>query len=364
MGRIWMPGGGGGADLDAVTAGAGNVEAGKVIVGPDGEPISGALPNLSAETDIDHAAGNATPVILGDAAFISTNTDGVIRAEIRYNGERGIIGGNTLIGIPQGDMAAAGGLTAAKLAQGQSAFGVTGTYTSDATAYDALVRKGFVFYAKGVRGVGSMAEKGAQTYTPKSTAQSIAANQYLTGAQTIAGDGNLVAANIKKNVTIFGVKGTWEGYVASATDLYYRGINNGGFTRIDTNTSHFTCSFDSSQIRIETKDDVSTYTSGVSLRTSKSYNLAGYSGIGIKIKSDRTKSSTIESLLVGYGNSNNGEIDTELGSLLTAIASTGEVEYLVPFSAGHAVTTQVVVVIKGNFIDYPNTCYLVQIRLY
>lgn len=32
MGRIWMPGGGGGADLDVITAGAGDVLSGKVIV--------------------------------------------------------------------------------------------------------------------------------------------------------------------------------------------------------------------------------------------------------------------------------------------------------------------------------------------
>ena len=39
---IWLPGGGG-ADLDVVTAGAGDVLAGKVIVGPDGEPLTGTL---------------------------------------------------------------------------------------------------------------------------------------------------------------------------------------------------------------------------------------------------------------------------------------------------------------------------------
>ena len=43
MSRIWMPGGGGGADLDLVTAQAGDVLAGKVIVGPDGEPLTGTL---------------------------------------------------------------------------------------------------------------------------------------------------------------------------------------------------------------------------------------------------------------------------------------------------------------------------------
>lgn len=155
-----MPGGGGGADLDAVTAGAGNVEAGKVIVGPDGEPISGAVPNLSQNPDAQYATGNGTPVIKGDAAFMQVNTDNVNRALIRYDGasERGkaIIQPNTLIGVPVADMATAGGLTAAKLAQGQSAFGVTGTYTSDGTAIAAYIRQGYTAYVKGQKITGTM----------------------------------------------------------------------------------------------------------------------------------------------------------------------------------------------------------------
>lgn len=43
MGKIWMPGGGGGTDLDVVTALADDVIQGKVIVGPDGEPLTGTL---------------------------------------------------------------------------------------------------------------------------------------------------------------------------------------------------------------------------------------------------------------------------------------------------------------------------------
>lgn len=43
MGMILMPGGGGGTDLDVVTALAGDVLSGKVIVGPDGEPLTGTL---------------------------------------------------------------------------------------------------------------------------------------------------------------------------------------------------------------------------------------------------------------------------------------------------------------------------------
>ena len=50
--------------------------------------------------------------------------------------------------------------------------------------------------------------KAATTYTPTTTDQTIASGTYLTGVQTISGDSNLVAENIKKDVTIFGVTGT------------------------------------------------------------------------------------------------------------------------------------------------------------
>lgn len=53
--------------------------------------------------------------------------------------------------------------------------------------------------------------QGAQTITPTTSNQTIAAGKYLTGAQTIEGDANLVAGNIKDGVTIFGVEGTYEG---------------------------------------------------------------------------------------------------------------------------------------------------------
>ena len=57
----------------------------------------------------------------------------------------------------------------------------------------------------------SVTTKGAATYTPSSTNQTIASNQYLTGVQTISGDANLLASNIKKDISIFGITGTYEG---------------------------------------------------------------------------------------------------------------------------------------------------------
>ena len=51
----------------------------------------------------------------------------------------------------------------------------------------------------------------AQTITPTTTNQTIASGKYLTGVQTILGDANLLAENIKKDVVIFGITGTYEG---------------------------------------------------------------------------------------------------------------------------------------------------------
>lgn len=53
--------------------------------------------------------------------------------------------------------------------------------------------------------------QGAQTITPGTSNKTIASGRYLTGTQTIKGDANLLPANIKKGVSIFGVAGTFAG---------------------------------------------------------------------------------------------------------------------------------------------------------
>lgn len=92
------------------------------------------------------------------------------------------------------------------------------TATASASAQVApSVTAGYV--TTGIKGVmtvtGSSTEQlttqAAQTITPTTSDQTIASGKYLTGAQTIKGDANLVAGNIKKNVSIFGVTGSYEG---------------------------------------------------------------------------------------------------------------------------------------------------------
>lgn len=154
---IWLPGGGG-ADLDVVTADAGDVLAGKVIVGPDGEPLTGTLA----------LSGNASDgqVLSGQTYY---NTD----AKTKRTGtmpNRGAV---------------------------NQSLAINGSYTIPAG-----------FHNGSGKVTQSVKTKGAQTYTPGTTNQTIAAGQYLTGAQTIKGDPNLKSENIREGVTIFGKKGT------------------------------------------------------------------------------------------------------------------------------------------------------------
>ena len=70
-------------------------------------------------------------------------------------------------------------------------------YISTGTAGDAAVELS-----------ASVTTKGAETYTPGTSDQTIAAGTFLVGAQTISGDADLVAANIVYGKNIFGVAGT------------------------------------------------------------------------------------------------------------------------------------------------------------
>ena len=57
----------------------------------------------------------------------------------------------------------------------------------------------------------SVTTKGTATITPGTSNQTINSGTYITGTQTISGDANLVAGNIKSGTTIFGVTGTYAG---------------------------------------------------------------------------------------------------------------------------------------------------------
>jgi len=122
-----------------------------------------------------------------------------------------------------------GSATAPASITGTSASVSTGTNTltlSKTVSVTPSVTAGYV--SSGTAGnssvslTASVTTKAAATITPGTSNQTISSGTYLTGTQTIAGDADLVAGNIKSGVTIFGVAGS----LSSAT------ISQDGVTKI------------------------------------------------------------------------------------------------------------------------------------
>ena len=101
---------------------------------------------------------------------------------------------------------------------------VNGTFTADGTVAANQMLAGAVGYAKGRKITGSIPSRGAASFRPGTASQTIAAGQYLSGAQTIEGDANLLAANIRQGVSIFGVAGGYDpGACQVATQAHFYG---------------------------------------------------------------------------------------------------------------------------------------------
>lgn len=123
-------------------------------------------------------------------------------------------------------------VTPAKLLKGETAHdksgaAITGTYETPAAVTQATptitVSSSGLITAKATQAAGAVAAgtkqatkqlttQPAKTITPGTTAQTaVASGRYTTGAVTVKGDANLIPANIKKGVSIFGKTGTYEG---------------------------------------------------------------------------------------------------------------------------------------------------------
>ena len=88
----------------------------------------------------------------------------------------------------------------------------------------------------------SVTTKAAATITPGTTNQTIASGTYLTGTQTISGDSNLVAGNIKSGVSIFGVNGSYTGSGGTSMNVQVAQSTSRATSTSYTSVISLTCS--------------------------------------------------------------------------------------------------------------------------
>lgn len=161
----------GNTDLDVITVTAADVISPKVFIDKDGESSTGTMPN-----------------------------NGAISATINCGQSKSIPSGYT----------SGGTVTANSL---------TSQTSSTATANRIL--SGYTAWVNGSKITGTIPSQGATTITPSTSNQTaISAGTYASGAITVAGNSNLVAANIKKGVTIFGVTGTLQQYTTPPSIVF------------------------------------------------------------------------------------------------------------------------------------------------
>lgn len=191
---IWLPGGGG-ADLDAVTAGAGDVLAGKVILDSEGEPLKGTMPERGNWSSSELSAGAS-------------------------------------ITIPGGHHSGSGKVTAKSLSAQTSG-----------TATAAQILSGKTAWVNGSEVTGSMANRGNYGGTGNSRGNDTSGQRmwvkvpggyYNENAQVflnwadIRSMAGLTPDKIKKSVSIMGITGTHEGWVSSPLNLFNSGSWGGG----------------------------------------------------------------------------------------------------------------------------------------
>lgn len=311
MGKILITGGSGsGLDPDELTAAPAQVLTGYTagVKGND-EPASGAMANrgavssalnsgqsytipegyhngngritanpLSGQTSANAAA---TDIITGKTAWVNgARITGTMANRGAVNAALNCGGSYT---IPQGYHSGGGKITANNLASQTGANAAAGHILSGITAW-----------VNGAKVTGNIPSQGGSTTTPGTANKTIVtAGKYITGNVVVAGSGNLRPEYIKKGVNIFGVVGTWEGYVATANDLYKRGINSLGFTAGSSYTV-----FESGQItypvNIPGKPIMTGYDMYILLLTStKTINTAAYTRINIECKILQTLSNKV-----------------------------------------------------------------------
>lgn len=226
-------------DTSDATAAADDIAKGKTAY-VNGIKVTGSIKEVPSIVKYDPAVAETFVVSDSSGSAPNPGKDGVyigLTSQIEESDGKNIVSpGTTLEQVV--DPAEFGNATAADVVSGKTftssaGLKVTGTHVCDGGTTPTLQSKTVtpseseqtVSPDSGYDGLSSVTveavsntyvgsgvtKKAAQTITPGTADQTLAAGQYLSGAQTITGDPNLLASNIKSGVSIFGVSGSYSG---------------------------------------------------------------------------------------------------------------------------------------------------------